>query len=324
MAADIPLPDAAFGTSHQVFSSDSEVYTAVKAALLLGNSNQDGKEAQGGFSAVDTAARYRSEKAVGRALRDASPTPETPAAGNETDAVSDPFFVTTKLWPGDCASAETVSDACRESIRSLGRSDRLDLYLVHWPGLGLYGERTDREGREETWRALERLLETGVKPSPRADPVRLDRIGVSNFLSRHLEEMEDYATVWPAVNQIEFNPLQQAPGLLEICAEKGTKVQAYAPLGKGHCLRDRDVNTVAQRTRLTPAQVLVAWSWQRGVAPVVASTRTEHIEELSEVLGRLRGAKVGDAVVLSPDDMGLLGPSKHANLRVTWDPSRVP
>ena len=68
----------------------------------------------------------------------------------------------------------------------------------------------------------------------REDQVRA--IGVSNFLSHHLETLLEKAEIIPAVNQIEFHPFNLQPGLLEYCDRHSIQVEAWSPLVRGRLL----------------------------------------------------------------------------------------
>lgn len=76
----------------------------------------------------------------------------------------------------------------------------IEMYLVHWP-VSLKSwvdypvpreEDFEPFDMENTWSGMERCLEMGLCKS----------IGVSNFSSRKIEELIDFASVTPAVNQV--------------------------------------------------------------------------------------------------------------------------
>ena len=100
--------------------SGRETYNAVLSSLQLG------------YRHVDTARMYGNEADVGKAIRD---------SGIPRDDV----FVTSKLYDVDWGY-EAATDAINESLESLG-TEYLDLMLMHHPG--------QRQGRKETWQALE-------------------------------------------------------------------------------------------------------------------------------------------------------------------------
>lgn len=114
-----------------------------------------------GYRHIDTAAIYRNEEEVGDAIR---------SWCEEHEVAREEIFVTTKLWNDDHGYDEAL-EAYATSTAKLGL-EYVDLYLLHWP---VPGKRLD------SWRALERLLEQ--------EKVRA--IGVSNFTTRHIEQLLD-------------------------------------------------------------------------------------------------------------------------------------
>lgn len=86
-------------------------------------------------------------------------------------------------------------------FRTMGM-DHLDLYLVHWP-VKLKPWAFDAIPKEDhfeeldlktTWLGMEKCLELGLCRS----------IGVSNFSSKKLDQLLEFASVPPAVNQVHF------------------------------------------------------------------------------------------------------------------------
>lgn len=143
-----------------------------------------------GYRLIDTATRYGTEQFVGQAIKD--------SFVDRKD-----IFLTTKLWPSDYGFQKTIN-ACLRSLRLL-QTDYLDLYLMHCPEVrdGLDRKRL----LEEAWRSMEMLL----------DMEKCRAIGVSNFEEHHLDEMLDYASVVPHVNQVEFHPFQNPKQLHQYC-----------------------------------------------------------------------------------------------------------
>src|SRR5262249_51617904 len=147
-----------------------------------------------GYRHVDTARIYGNEEDVGAVVR-------------ESGVTRAELFVTTKLWNDD----QGYDSALRAFDRSLARLglEYVDLYLIHWPVA---------RRRRDSWRALERLH---AEKRARA-------IGVSNYLVPHLEELLAYATVVPAVNQIELSPFLQRRDTRALCERRGIVVEAYS------------------------------------------------------------------------------------------------
>ena len=214
-----------------------ETESAVRWALELG------------YRHIDTAAVYKNEKDVGKALK---------SSGVPREQV----FVTTKVWNADQGFESTLK-AFDASRRLLGL-DTLDLYLVHWPVKGKY---------KETWRAMEKLYAQG----------KARAIGVSNFLVHHLEDLLAGAAVVPAVNQVEFHPFLLQRDLLEFGRAHGIRHEAWSPLTRGKMLSHPVIGELARKHGRTNAQVLLRWHLQREVVAIPKSVHRERIEENSKV-----------------------------------------
>jgi diketogulonate reductase-like aldo/keto reductase len=109
----------------------------------------------------------------------------------KSDLKREDVFITTKILAAG-GSVEMSYKKCIESVEKIdpGEKGYVDLFLIHSASGG-------KEKRKEMWLALERLLEEG----------RAKAIGVSNWGIGNLEEMKNYAKVFPPhVNQIEVRP----------------------------------------------------------------------------------------------------------------------
>lgn len=199
------------------------------------------------------------------------------------------LFVTTKLWNDDHGDVEGALDA---SLKRLGL-DYVDLYLMHWPV----------PEREQSWKTLEKLYKAG----------KCRAIGVSNFTIRHLDSLLKAAKVVPAVNQVEFNPFLYQKELLEHCKSKGIQLEAYSPLAQGEKLKDKGVAAIAAKYGRSNAQVMIRWALQHGLVAIPKSVHRERIIENADVFG----------FEVSAADMKLLD-SLNENLRLCWDPTRLP
>ena len=222
-----------------VFQMDErETVAAVRAAL------------QAGYRSIDTAALYRNERAVGRAVR-------------EGGVAREEVFVTTKVWNDDMRRGR-VEEAFEESMGRLGL-DYVDLFLLHWPIQGRI---------VESWKALERLYGAG----------RVRAIGVSNHMIPHLEELLAAAEVVPAVNQIEFHPYLQSRRLQEFCRTKGIQLEAWSPLMQaGPLLKNPTLAEIAKQRGKTVAQVILRWDLQSGVVTIPKSAKPARIVENANV-----------------------------------------
>ncbi len=231
-----------------------------------------------GYRHIDTASFYGNEREVGEAIRE---------SGIDRDEV----FVTTKVWNDDHGHYR-AKEAFRRSLSLLGM-DHVDLYLIHWP----------MPGRLETWKALESIYEEG---GARA-------IGVSNFMPRHLDELLERGSIAPAIDQVEMHPFLQRNDVLDRCRRSGIAVEAYSPLARGRHLDDRTLAAVASRNGRTPAQVMIRWCLQRGVAAIPKTTSRERMKENLESLD----------FVLPPEDMATLDKLERNSRTTTWDPHEM-
>ncbi len=127
----------------------------------------------------------------------------------------DEIFITTKVRNSDQGYDSTLK--AFDDSRSKLDVDVVDLYLIHWPIKGMY---------LDTWKALEYLHSKG----------KIRTIGVSNFLSHHLEDLFNNFDIVPAVNQVEFHPFLLQQDLLDFDAAHDILHEAWSPLTRGQRL----------------------------------------------------------------------------------------
>jgi diketogulonate reductase-like aldo/keto reductase len=204
-----------------------------------------------GYRGIDTASLYGNEAGVGEAVA---------ASG----VARDELFVATKVW-NDEQGYESTLAAFDRSLGRLGM-EYVDLYLIHWPIPGTMAA---------TWRAMEELLDAG----------RTRAIGVCNFLPHHLERLSGFASVPPAVDQIELHPYNQLPELREYCREHYVALQAWAPVMRGRVYDVAEIVEIAAGHEVTPAQVAIRWTLQHGVTTIPKSVHEERIRENADVFG---------------------------------------
>ena len=200
---------------------------------------------EAGYRHIDTAQSYDNEQSVGDGLR-------------QSGVPRDEVFVTTKFFP---ESQDPVAEA-EGSLRRLGL-EYVDLYLIHWP----------QRGPTWAWPGMERALSLGHSRS----------IGVSNFSVDELQAVIALGGARPVVNQLELSPFQYRRRLLEFSEEQGVAPEAYSTLGTGGYLGNRDIQRIADRVGRSPAQVLLRWCVQRGIAVIPKSTHRERIEENAQI-----------------------------------------
>jgi diketogulonate reductase-like aldo/keto reductase len=202
-----------------------------------------------GLTLIDTAEMYTdggAEQLIGEAL----------------DGRRDEVFLVSKVLPHNATRAGTIS-ACEDSLRRL-RTDRLDLYLLHWRG---------QVPLEETVDAFATLIDAG----------KIRYWGVSNFDMKDMTQLvslpggSDVAT-----NQVLYNLTRRGPewDLLPWCHEQGIPVMAYSPIEQGRLLSNLTLKDLAVKHDATPAQVALAWVLLRdGVVAIPKAGTRAHVRE---------------------------------------------
>ncbi len=237
---------------------------------------------QEGYRLIDSAALYENEASVGQVVK-------------ESGIDRADIFVTTKLWNSDHGYDNTLR-AFDQSMEQLNL-DYVDLYLVHYP---VEGKRLD------TWKAMERIAEDG----------RCRSIGVSNYMSWHLNELLANCNIPPAVNQVEMHPYcfgAERKKTVELCREQKIIIQAYSPLVRAKKMDDPPLLSLAEKYGKTPAQILVRWALQEGFSVIPKSSKEHRIKENGEVFD----------FEITTEDMEQIR-NLNENKIVCWDPTQTP
>jgi 2,5-diketo-D-gluconate reductase A len=195
-----------------------------------------------GYRLIDTAAVYRNEEAVGRAIK-------------RSGVSREELFITTKLWIQD-AGYESTKKAFAKSLERL-QLDYLDLYLIHQPLGDVYG----------SWCAMEELYREG----------KIRAIGVSNFQMDRLVDLIVHNEVIPTVNQIETHPFCQQIESAKVMKENNVQIESWAPFaeGRNNIFQNEALVSIAEKYNKSVAQVILRWLTQRGVVAIPKSVRKE-------------------------------------------------
>ncbi|PLW77404.1 aldo/keto reductase [Cohaesibacter celericrescens] len=202
-----------------------------------------------GMKVIDTAEMYgsgASEILVGEAIA----------------PIRDDVFLVSKVLPHNASQTGTIK-ACEQSLKRL-KTDRIDLYLLHWRGP------TDLE---ETIAAFEELKQAG----------KIRHWGVSNFDAEDMEELldtpggEEVVTNQVLYNLtrrgIEWDQLPQSEG-------DGLSIMAYSPIEQARLLAIAPLQNLAEDLDITPAQLALSWVLRNPTVIAIPKAGTlKHVEE---------------------------------------------
>jgi diketogulonate reductase-like aldo/keto reductase len=202
-----------------------------------------------GMTLIDTAEMYgdgESEKLIAEALAD----------------LRDDVFLVSKVYPHN-GSERGVQAACERSLKRL-KTDRLDLYLLHWRG----GE--DLEG---VVAGFEKLKRDG----------KIRHWGVSNFDTDDLEELFDLdGGNACATNQILYNVARRGPefDLLPWLRERGMPGMAYSPVDHARLPKKSVLEEIAAGRGMSVVQIALAWVLQQPeVFAIPKASSVAHVKE---------------------------------------------
>jgi len=173
----------------------------------------------------------------------------------------DRLFIVSKVLPSNASRRGTIA-ACERSLKRL-KTDRIDLYLLHWRG---------SYPLADTVAAFEELRAAG----------KIRAWGVSNL------DHDDMQELWRVphggncqTNQVLYNLTRRGIefDLLPFCRRHKMPIMAYSPLEQARMLRHKTLAAVAQRHGATAAQVALAWLLKQGVIVIPKATVTAHADE---------------------------------------------
>lgn len=211
------------------------------------------------------------------------------------------LFIVSKLW-NSFHDKERVKPIAKKQLKDWGL-DYFDLYYIHFPIALKYVDPSTRyppgffyednkvelsnASLEETYHAMEELYDEGL----------IKNIGISNYNGALVLDLMRYAKHVPQALQIEHHPYLVQEPLLKVCKERNIAVVAYSSFGPQSFLeldmqRAKDtpllfdnsaIKQVADKHGKTPAQVLLRWATQRGVAVIPKSNNQSRLQQNLEV-----------------------------------------
>lgn len=205
-----------------------------------------------GYRMIDTASFYGNEREVGEGIR-------------KSGVSRDQIFVTTKLYPNQYSHA---AGAIEEALDKLDIG-YLDMMLLHHPA----------SNDAAAYRAIESAVKAG----------RIRSAGISCYYIRETNRFLPQVSIKPALIQNEIHPYYQDSDVVRHIQRLGITIQGWYPLGgRGYTaklLNDKTILAMARTHGKTPAQVILRWNLQKGVAVIPGSSNPEHIKENLDIFG---------------------------------------
>lgn len=223
---------------------------------------------------IDTAHLYLNHQAIGQAIKQAI----------DRGVPRTEIFVTTKIWPSNYGRNAT-KDAVQLFLQELDL-EYVDLVLMHQPR-GLPFMKTEcskaalshKECRQETWKSLTDLRHAGLTKN----------VGISNFNTKQIKELQDLKLAPIAVHQMQYNlwAPDHSVETFEYCQKHKIAVTAYASLGglfqHSQTLTIDTLNAIADKHDKTVAQIMLRWALQKNAAIIPGTGNPKHMMENLDV-----------------------------------------
>jgi len=257
-AADTNVKVPALGFGLYKIPNDHEGVRIISDAIL-----------QAGYRHLDSASIYGNEKTLGKALANCfgDTTKQSSSSCASQILERSQLFVASKVWNNAQREGRlAVRRSVEQSLDDMGL-EYMDLCYVHWPVPGYF---------VETYRELLLLRKEG----------RIKFLGISNFRIADYEELltkiPKSEFVPPLIHQFEISPFMYRPKTVEYFIEKNILVAASKALNRTAGLDGYDgkvVRDIAMSHSVTPAQVLLRWSYQKGFIALSKTARLSRMEE---------------------------------------------
>uniref|UniRef100_A0A8R1I2F5 Aldo_ket_red domain-containing protein n=1 Tax=Caenorhabditis japonica TaxID=281687 RepID=A0A8R1I2F5_CAEJA len=259
----VAMPAIGLGTWQ---SSPAEVTAAVKASV------------KAGYRLIDTASVYQNEEAIGTAIKELI---------EEGVVKREELFITTKAWTHELAPGK-LEESLRSSLKKL-QLENVDLYLAHMP-TAFNNEMTAHIATpvEDIWRQLDAVYKSGLTKA----------VGVSNWNNDQIARVLALGLTPVHNSQVELHLYFPQHEHVNFCKSHNISVTSYATLGSpGRVnftlptgqkldwapapseLEDANVLAAAKKYNKTPAQVLLRYALDRGLAIIPKSVHENRIIE---------------------------------------------
>lgn len=236
-----------------------------------------------GVRHIDTAHAYQNERSVGKAVKN--------SGINRHD-----IWITSKLWVSDYGK-DITTKAINKMLNRLD-TDYIDLLLLHQQ----VGEYLD------AWKEAEQAVKLG----------KVRSIGISNFESERLEELCNFASIKPSVNQVELHPYFQQNELKKRLKKYGTLLESWYPIGHGskELINEPLFTELGEKYHKSNVQIILRWHLQEGNIIFPKSTNPQHIkdnfdifdfclsdEEMQKIKGLDKGVRFYNATLSQQEAM---------------------
>ncbi len=199
-----------------------------------------------GYRLIDTASFYGNERKVGEGVR-------------KSGVPREEIFVQTKLYPNQYSHAAKAIDEALEKL-DIGY---IDMMLLHHPS----------SNDVTAYKAIEKAIRAG----------KIRTAGISCYYIRETDAFLPNVSIKPVLIQNEIHPFYQDSPVVDHIQNKGIVVQGWYPLGgrgyTGAMLNNTVLYGIAAAHGKSPAQVILRWNLQRGVAIIPGSSNPAHIKE---------------------------------------------
>lgn len=247
---------------------DNKVENVIKEALKVG------------YRHIDTAQAYNNERGVGAAVKTAL----------KEGIKRQELFITSKIR-AEYKDAKSAANSINTSLKTMGL-DYIDLMLIHSPqpwsdfrGGDYFKENV------AVWNELIKAQKAG----------KVKSIGVSNFLQKDLENLFHNSDIKPSVNQVLAHIGNTPFSLIDFCRAQNIYVEAYSPIGHGKLLKNPKIVAMAQKYKVSPAQLCIRYTLELGLIPLPKSKTPKYIAENAELNFSIAKADLEELKAMSFD-----------------------